>query len=155
MTNRRRWFFRLSLIVAIAFALPLVAGLWYRWPSFTRELVPPPQYPLPDTVEGWPYPLTPEWRMKLDQEYKEGRFEDRFLGHTERSIVERFGQPDFRLKGDRRDWRVDRRRAYFEAFTVQYVRPSGRLYLSFCRQAGEWVCYDAHWNPDGLIICDV
>jgi hypothetical protein len=141
MSNRRRSARRLSLIAFVACFLALAAGLWYQWPNLTREPVGPPEFPLPETVEG---PRAFEERVA---------FESRFLGHTEASIIERFGPPDHRHEG--RDAAPTERfyRTCPEAVCVVYSRPTGWLRLWYCREQDRWVCFSAFWNPEGMTIC--
>jgi hypothetical protein len=41
---------------------------------------------------------------------------------------------------------------YPEAIMLAYERPTGTLYLSFCLEKGEWVCFRADWLPKGWVF---
>ena len=140
MANHRRLLFRISIALFVVFALLLTVSLLYWWPSLTREPIGPPRHPLPDTVDC-PQGASP-WR----------EFELRFVGHAEESIIDRFGPPAQRWKGHYGAPPVNYQRSYPGAFSMTYERPSGTLYLSFCVENGQVVCFGATWLPKGTMI---
>jgi hypothetical protein len=75
-----------------------------------------------------------------------------FVGHTESSIVEQFGPPSARGEGHYAAPPVGYRLKYPDAITATYVRPSGVLYLSFCKERGQLVCFSSDWLPQGVVF---
>src|SRR5687768_14456479 len=102
---------------AILLALAGVAGSIYVvlvWPMLTREPIDPPEGELPQSVVGAREPIAGQ-----------------FVGHSESSIVERFGPPSHRWKGHYGAPPAGYKWRYLDAITATYVRPTGVLYLSF------------------------
>ena len=132
-------------------AFSLAAGLWYRWPYFARPPVGPPEFALPD-VNDWPKALGAR-DDRMERDMLEKQFTERFIGHTQDRIVERFGQPEFRFEGrDAVSEGVYRRCP--EAVRVVYSQPSGWLELYYCKENNDvWLCFGATWNPEGWSNC--
>ena len=91
---------------------------------------------LPDKIDGG----------MLDQAH------NLFLGHTEAAISERFGAPTHRWKGHYGLSSPRYRWQYYDAISITYENPSGTLYLSFCKQRGEWTCFSSSWLPPGAMF---
>lgn len=123
---------RTAVILAVLACGGLAGYLIIVWPSLTREPVGPPRGELPQAVEGWPEPTSGQ-----------------FVGHPESSIVERFGPPTHRWQGRYGAPRVSYRRTYPDAITATYKRPTGILYLSFCKEQGRLLCFSSDWLPEG------
>jgi hypothetical protein len=114
---------------ALAVLLPLAGAalslyLVEAWPYLIRDPAGPPAGELPRSVEGT----------------------------TEAVIMERFGPPSHRWHGHYAAPPVGYRRVYPDAVTVTYVRPTGVLYLSFCEERGQGVCFTSHWIPEGWVF---
>jgi hypothetical protein len=130
----------------VAVGVPLILGLGAAfcigiyWPWITRPQIGPPLQPLPMTLDGRAHPETEPFGRDR---------ETRFIGHSEESIVERFGAPTNRWNGHYGLPPLNSRRAYPDAVTFVYERPTGRWYLSFCQQRGKRVCFSATWLPEG------
>ncbi|MGL6076244.1 MAG: hypothetical protein ACRC8S_18980 [Fimbriiglobus sp.] len=118
------------LLVTIAGVL-VVGYLLPMWPILTREPVGPPSNDLPQSVEG--------------ETFASGDF----AGHTADSILERFGSPTHRWEGHYGAPRWDFQQKYPDANTAVYEQPTGSLYLSFCKDRGQLVCFRSHWLPTG------
>jgi hypothetical protein len=103
-----------------------------RLRATSREPVGPPNGDLPNAIEGGPEPAFGQ-----------------FVGHSESSIVVRFGPPSNRWKGHYAAPPISYRLKYPDAITATFVRPSGVLYLSFCREEGRLVCFSSAWMPEG------
>src|SRR5262245_36188325 len=131
MSKRRRIAVALAVLSCVALAGYLVAV----WPSLTRESVGPPRGELPQVVEGGSQP-----------------FSGQFVGHPESSIMERFGPPTHRWEGHYGAPPVSYQRTYTDAITVTYERPTGTLYLSFCKEQGRLVCFSSDWMPTGWVF---
>lgn len=125
--------------VAVAVPLIFCAGALgcavFYWPWITRLRVEL-RGPLPRTLEGGSHVSD-----RTD-------FEDRFPGHTEVAITDRFGAPAERLAGAASGPFQFDRREYPEAHVVRYAGTGGQLHLAYCRQRGKWVCFRAHWRSD-------
>jgi hypothetical protein len=130
---RRRNRFGLVVLAALGAAIAIYLGAY--WPMLTRDPVGPPREMLPSSVEG-------------GLEVIEGQF----LGHTETDIVERFGPPSHRWEGHYGAPAIEIPRTYPDAITATYLRASGILYLSFCREGGQLVCFSSHWMPEGAVF---
>jgi hypothetical protein len=129
MKGRRRTAVILLSLACVVLVVYAVAGR----PRLFRQAVGPPGADLPESAEGLPY----------------DEVERRFVGHTEADVVERFGPPSKRWEGHfgmPPDWY---RRKYPEAISAAYERPTGTLYLSFCKQDGGMVCFTAYWLRKG------
>lgn len=130
--------------VAVCVPLILVGGVLccvvFYWPWITRPRVGPSQGSLPASLEGGTEP----------SEFLE--FQDRFLGHTEADVLARFGPPNETLRADGPHTALFDVRKYPEAHTAVYTQKGGRLYLSFCKQRGRWVCFAAVWQPLGWVF---
>lgn len=131
MSKRRRTSITLAILASIALAGYLVVV----WPSLTREPVGLPRGELPPAVEGGPEPTSGQ-----------------FVGHTETSIAERFGPPTYRWQGHYAAPPVSYQRTYPDAVTATYVRPTGTLYLSFCKVRGRLICFRSDWMPSGWVF---
>jgi hypothetical protein len=107
--SRRR---RTAAILAALTTVALVMGIC---PWLARNEIGPPQAELPQTLEG-------------GSELVSGQF----IGHTEASIVERFGQPTHTWRGHYGNPPLSYRLKYLDAITTTYNRATGTLYLSFC-----------------------
>ena len=129
MSRSRRIGTALLMLASVA----LGGWLVISWPWLTREPVGPPRSGLPQAVEGEREPVS-----------------GHFVGHTESSIVERFGPPSDRRDGHYAAPPVGYRLRYPDAITATYVRPSGVLYLSFCKERGQLVCFSSDWLPQGV-----
>jgi hypothetical protein len=103
----------------------------FVWNPF-RGAIRPSQDQLPNVIEAGKEPISGQ-----------------FVGHTESSIVERFGLPSTRYRGHYGLPGVLAESKYPDAVTVTYKRPSGVLYLSYCWQWGTWVCFCSDWMPEG------
>lgn len=118
--------------------MAFVVGLLFvmaMWPIWTRESVGPPGGELPHMVEGGQEPIAGQ-----------------FVGYSESSIVEQFGPPSTRWKGHYGAPPLVYRWKYPDAVTATYIRPSGTLYLSYCRERGRVVCFRSDWMPAGAVF---
>ena len=113
----------------------LITWVTYVWPSLMREPVGPPRGELPQAVEGGSEPTSGQ-----------------FLGHPESDIVERFGLPTHRWEGHYGAPPISYQRKYPNVITVTYERPTGTLYLSFCKEQGRLVCFRSAWMPAGWVF---
>src|SRR5262245_29598167 len=133
---RRRKTMILFALVGLATLMLLVGGVHL---VSLQKRVPPPIGDLPESVEG-------------EKDGFSRTFEDRFLGHTKESIIRRFGPPSVQFDGHYANPPFEYRWFFFDAVTLMYERPSGSLYLSFCYQKGQWVCFSADWLPTGAVF---
>jgi hypothetical protein len=123
---------RTVVVVILLAGLASVPVVWFCR-ALSRDPVGPPKGPLPDAFEG---PLA---------EPVSGQF----VGHTESAVVERFGPPSHRWRGHYAIPPLEYQLKYHDAVTLTYARPSGVLYLSFCREGGMLVCFSSDWMPNG------
>jgi hypothetical protein len=128
MSKRKRTAVALAVLACVTLAGYLVVV----WPSLMREPVDRPQGGLPQAVAG-------------GLESTSGQF----IGHTEASIVERFGPPTHRWRGHYGAPPASYQRTYPDAITVTYEGQTGTLYLSFCKEQRRFVCFSSDWLPAG------
>ncbi|MBP3956122.1 hypothetical protein J8F10_12595 [Gemmata sp. G18] len=144
MTNRRGWALRLVIVLLVpCVATGALAAVTY-WPYLTRSAVGPPKFPLPGTIEG------PAYSEADAANWYE--FDRCFVGHTEASITEHFGPPTEHWAGHYGMPPLSVQRLYPEAVTHIYQRPSGQMYLSYCREKEQWVCFSATWLAQGAVF---
>jgi hypothetical protein len=130
--SKWRW---TAVVLAVLVCVASAGYLATVWPSLIREPVGPPQCELPQVVEGGSEPISGQ-----------------LVGQPESSIVEQFGPPTRRSEGHYGNPPVSYRRAYRDAITVTYVRPTGTLYLSFCTEQDRLVCFSSDWLPTGVVF---
>jgi hypothetical protein len=128
--TRKQWtIFTLGvLIVSLAAVI-----IWFLMPP--REPIGLADGELPKTIEGGQKPVAGS-----------------FIGHSKSKITERFGPPSHQSKGHYGNPPAEYRRKYAEAVTFFYDTPTGTLYLSFCLEEGDWVCFSSHWLPKGVVF---
>jgi hypothetical protein len=127
--TKRRW---IAVVLIVLVGVGLTSYLLTQWPYVTRGPVSPPKGELPQVVEGGAEPTSGQ-----------------FVGHPESSILQRFGPPTHQWQGHYGNPPVKYRRAYSDAITVVYERPTGILYLSFCKEGSRLVCFSSDWLPAG------
>jgi hypothetical protein len=112
-----------------------LVGLWMKVGT-SRKPVGPPQNALPESID-WGGPVIDgpafDWNRS-------------FLGHTKAAVIHRFGPPSSSWNGS---YGQDSSEGYDPAVTLVYRRHSGAMYLSFCLENDEWVCFSADWLPNG------
>jgi hypothetical protein len=143
-THRRRVPRWVAVTVPLILCVGVAGCVAFYWPWIVRAPVGPARQPLPYTIEG---PISSE-----SDPLSWVEFGQRFIGHTEASIIERFGPPTDTWKGHYGLPRMRERQAYPEAVTHVYQRPSGRMYLSYCREKGKSVCFSATWLSEGSMF---
>jgi hypothetical protein len=102
------------------------------WPYLSRAAIGPPHGELPQTLDCI-----------------ERSTEELFVGHLESRIVQQFGLPTQRWEGHYGNPPVRYCRTYPDAITFTYERPTGTLFLSFCREGPKLVCFSSDWLPSG------
>jgi hypothetical protein len=129
----RRW---RKMLVALALGLAatgIVAVVLRFIIAPPRAVVAQPSGDLPGTIDGGSEPV-------------HGQFE----GHNKTRIVERFGLPTEQWEGHYGNPPASYKRQYAGAIALVYRRTSGSLYLFFCLQEGDWVCFSSDWLPKRL-----
>jgi hypothetical protein len=104
-----------------------------------RDAIGPARGELPATLEGFWDP-------------ERSRTQGEFVGHRKSNITERFGPPTHQCSGHYGAPPLAFQWKYVEAFTLVYERPTGTLYLSFCWERGDWVCFSSSWVPPGWVF---
>ena len=78
--------------------------------------------------------------------------ENTYVGRTRAQILEALGPPTEEWEGlyglPRQDY-ADRHRG---ARTLYYEWRSGRFYAAVERGGGDWVCFESHWVPKGVVL---
>ena len=129
MTTRKRLLYVITpIILVIAYC-----SISPYWPMLTRDPIPAPVFELPTTLEG----------IERDQP-------DRFAGHPEAAILEKYGPPSFRFEGVHGNPSYEYRLRYRDAVTIAYELPGGILYLTICWQKGQRICLRSDSMPEGM-----
>jgi hypothetical protein len=131
-SHRRKVFILLGIGLLVSALLAVGMRFLSRW---LTERVGSPNGELPAAIEAGRKPV----------------FGD-FYGHTQASIIERFGLPSLRWEGHYGMPPLSYSERYPDAVTMTYRRPTGTLYLSFCLEKGEWVCFSSAWMPTGCVF---
>jgi hypothetical protein len=134
MRPKRRTAVLLALLLVVAPAVGLLAARPWLVPT-----APDPPHPrfreLPAVLEGRGDPV----EDGID-----------FLGHTEDSIVERFGPPTNRYPG----WFTPHLDApeYPYPVSAEYARPAGVRYIAYHSVDGRMLCVVSTWLPKGWVF---
>ncbi|QEL13427.1 hypothetical protein [Limnoglobus roseus] len=124
---------RTLVIILLCFFAVCLSQCLVGWPNLMPGRVKLPRKELPDSIES------------NTERHPSGHFN----GHTEQSIVERFGQPSTQWAGQYGHPELKVRLIFPDAVTFVYETPKGSLYLSFCQQDGQRVCFSSDWLPTG------
>jgi hypothetical protein len=130
--SKSRW---VVVVLAMLVGCVLTGYLATLWPWLTRGPIGPPRGELPRALEGGSEPISGQ-----------------LVGQPQSSILGRFGPPTHRWEGHYGNPPVSYTRTYPDAVTVAYERPTGTLYLSFCKEEGRLVCFSSDWMPTGCVF---